>query len=309
MASIEQIHACIDRVRDPGVASDIEVVWKSHEDWPAPLSTDQRTPLRSTSPLHISVLDSSFNPPTLAHLALALSSRPLPLHQVASGAQQDASYEVHLLLLSVTNVEKSLKPGDPSFPERVKMMIELAHEMELHTNHPSSGNVAVAVIDEATFVGKSAKLLRYLKVHHTPQLGQRSPLLTFLIGTDTITRFFSPRYYTSAEAMNTSIRRFFLTPATAKDGEEGDGSQIACARRSSNLSDEEEEELLQSPEVRPYVEAGGVRMMDIPSDQAAMSSTLVREGIRNPQDKATSWEKMCARPVTEYIKVHHLYCK
>ncbi|KAG9015163.1 hypothetical protein FRB94_004282 [Tulasnella sp. JGI-2019a] len=263
----------------------------------------------SSSDLHISVLDSSFNPPTLAHLALALSPPPPPLslHPINTGIQLPQVYDAHLLLLSVTNADKSLKVGDPSFPERVEMIIALAEEMKTQgTHHVSSGNVAVAVIDEATFVGKSAKLLRYLRDHRMPHLGDRTHRLTFVLGTDTITRFFSSHYYQSEEVMKASIRKFFLAPQEAQLGEEGDGSQIACARRGSNLSNEEETKFLQSPGVIPYVEMGGVRMMDIPPE-AAMSSTLVREGIRDPQRSGIDWEKMCAPQVAQYIKVHGLY--
>ena len=77
--------------------STLELVHTSHLRWPLPT-----TPGPHLAPtLHISVLDSSFNPPTNAHAALARA----PLD--ALGEQPDAT----LLLLSVTNADKAPKPG------------------------------------------------------------------------------------------------------------------------------------------------------------------------------------------------------
>lgn len=268
-----------------------------------------QTPLRNSSALRINVLDSSFNPPTLAHLALALSHVPKSTNSQNAEAQSSTlNYDAHLLLLSVTNADKSLKAGDARFAERVEMMILMTKAMQVQEeDRPSARNLAVAVINEPTFVGKSTKLLQYLNGPSKNVGEPRTLRLTFILGTDTITRFFAPRFYPSKPAMEASLRRFFLSPDDASAGE-GEGSQIACARRAGALLEEEESALLQSDEVRPYVEAGGVAMMDIAPEEAAMSSTRVREVIRRTHEGyRDDWETMCLPEVAEYIKTHHLY--
>ena len=120
-------------------------------------------------PLKISVLDSSFNPPTLAHFALANSY--LPISTQGQEGTQNSAYDARLLLLSVRNVDKALKPGDATYEQRLEMMMLLAEELEAvaanitNTNTNNFGNdtsglrnVAVGIIDEPTFVKKSSTL-------------------------------------------------------------------------------------------------------------------------------------------------------
>jgi len=183
------------------------------------------------------------------------------------------------------------------------MMILMAKDMQ--EAQLSTANVAVAIIDEPTFVGKSRKLLRYLG--SLPELKHPHatviPQLTFVLGTDTITRFFSTRFYSSKEAMDRSLRQFFLSPQE-KNVEKGDGSQIACARRASSLSKAEEDALLLSEGVRPYVQTGSIRMMGISSDEALLRSTHVRETRQKGED---TWKTMCRPEIVNYIEQHNLF--
>ncbi|KAJ6520887.1 hypothetical protein DFH09DRAFT_225203 [Mycena vulgaris] len=144
--------------------SPLELVYVPHDKWP-------RT--TSAQPLQISVLDSSFNPPTLAHLALA------------NAAESNA----HLYLLSVRNADKSLKSTDASHLQRLEMMLLLAHPHR----------AAVAIIDEPTFAGK-ARVLRAA----FPGAG-----VTFLLGFDTLERVLAPRYYGGEEPMAAALDAFF----------------------------------------------------------------------------------------------------
>ena len=123
------------------------------------------------------------------------------------------------------------------------------------------GNVAVAIIDEPTFVRKSAVLRECLRhrvasLFHAPapasvsasssSLSQTSGnlhmksaenanapevRLTFLMGFDTLERFLAPRYYGSGtlESMHTALDSFFSQPP------EGDGSKVVCAGRGSSV--------------------------------------------------------------------------
>ncbi|KAF8604720.1 hypothetical protein BDV93DRAFT_522410 [Ceratobasidium sp. AG-I] len=247
----------VDRVTSG--SSRFEIVHTTHTTWPLPSGTRAGDGL-----LEVSVLDSSFNPPTLAHAALASLGH-------ASSAR--------LLLLSIRNSDKTLKPGDASPAQRLEMMVLLANE--LVTN--GGGPVAVGTIDEPTFVGKSTVVLEHLASSHPTQ-----PLrLTFLMGWDTLIRVFAPRYYPSLSSMHSVFQHFF--------GPEG--SRILCARRpSSSSSEKEEKEYLESPEVSPYIAEGKVKMVDLEKGMGGVSSTEVRGGGEG-----------CSEAVVGYMRERGLY--
>ncbi|RPD59602.1 Nucleotidylyl transferase [Lentinus tigrinus ALCF2SS1-6] len=313
--------------------SSVEMIHTSHPRWPLPPGRAHLLPT-----IQISVLDSSFNPPTLAHLALASILRPSPLSPGSSADIPIAAhpstvdFDARLLLLSVRNADKQLKPGDATYEQRMEMMVLLTQDLartpsrDLHTAHTTplesiahESNVAVAIIDEPTFVGKSALLLDFLHkrisdlysgdgIIPAPQsLSPRdststqppSPKLTFLMGTDTIVRFFAARYYASEGAMQTALHRF-LSPA------END-SRIICARRvSRGVSREEEEKAeTQLPDfVRDVAPADHIAFVDIGEKECAYSSSEVREKIAKGDE---SWRTMVTPRVAAYVEEHRLY--
>ena len=164
---------------------------------PGPITTTV-----SDSGLPVAVLDLSFNPPTLAHRALAL----LPVASSLTDAL--------LLLLSVRTADKVPRPGDASPVQRVEMMLRLAHEV----------NAAVGLVDAPAFVHKAEIL------HVALPAGAQ---LTFIQGIDTLERFLAPRHYGdgSIMAMHAALRRFFAP--------DGDNSRIICTRRVAELADQD----------------------------------------------------------------------
>jgi nicotinamide-nucleotide adenylyltransferase len=126
------------------------LVYTSHDRWPLP---PKRTLPRT--PLHISVLDSSFNPPTLAHLALASAANPF---------SPGSDYDAKLLLLSVRNADKVIQEGDATLSQRVEMMSLLATRIHGNSLDPPP-NVAVGLVNEPTFIAKSSALRRFLDDH------------------------------------------------------------------------------------------------------------------------------------------------
>ncbi|KAG6373400.1 hypothetical protein JVT61DRAFT_6549 [Boletus reticuloceps] len=201
--------------------SPVELVYAAHEQWPFRPGHAVHT----RPSLHISVLDASFNPPTLAHLALANSFPPLSHQRSLAPSAPAESYDARMLLLSVRNADKVLKPGDATFVQRLEMMRLLSHDMRsIETSESSGGfpqisdNVAIAIVDEPTFVGKSTVLLHFLKkrlaavvessnspnstsIKRDASYPFPSPKLTFFLGFDTLIRLFSPRYYPSEQVM------------------------------------------------------------------------------------------------------------
>lgn len=295
--------------------SAVELVYASHDQWPLP-----RVPL-SAPRLNISVLDASFNPPTLAHLALA--NTPFPPCFRASPSVHEA-FHAKLLLLSVRNADKSLKPSDATYAQRLDMMVSLTKESlvgsDLSSNNypssedgippPGAPNIAVGIIDEPTFVGKSHSLLDFLHARLQSLAGPGTvgaracltpqPKLTFLVGIDTLERLFAPRYYDSEKAMHQSLQTFFAS--------DEDHSRIICGRRvTPGLRESGSEREARIVTVtKDYIRASRVALVDLDEHVRSLSSSEVR--AKRGEDEGT-WTAMVTSGVAEYIQQHGLYKK
>ena len=227
----------------------VEIIHKPYPDWPYPrhLPHSARALTGSStatgvSTFRVAVFDSSFNPPTLAHRALAL------LPAAAS------SSEARLLLLSVRNADKVPRTGDASLEQRVQMMMRLAREV----------NAAVGLVDAPAFVHKAERLRTVL-----PARAQ----LAFIQGIDTLERFFAPRYYGdgSLEIMHAALRRFFAP--------DGDDARVICARRTIEHADSQGESAILEA-ARAWMQADCITIVDIDNDLQAFSSSEVRAKVR-----------------------------
>lgn len=227
----------------------VEFIHKPHIGWPHP-RPNPHSPPSPNSPLAtaavsnfpVAVLDSSFNPPTLAHRALAL----LP--------ETSSPTDTRLLLLSIRNADKFPHPGDASPVQRVEMMVRLAREV----------NAAVGLVDAPAFVHK-AELLRAA----LPAGAE----LTFVQGIDTLERFLAPRYYGdgSTTAMHAALRRFFAP--------DGDNSRVICTRRAMELADPQGESAIFEA-AREWVQADRINIVDIDNELQTFSSSEVRAKVR-----------------------------
>ncbi|KAF8217855.1 hypothetical protein K438DRAFT_1795755 [Mycena galopus ATCC 62051] len=264
--------------------SPIELIYAPHPKWPLPRS-QSALPQRS---LQISVLDSSFNPPTLAHLALANAPRP------SSGDGAGGEYDAKIYLLSVRNADKTLKPTDASYIQRLEMMLLLAKDS---APDPEAHQIAIGIVDEPTFVGKASKLLAFLEQRLS---GLPRPELTFLLGLDTLERVLAPRYYgaspTDPDAetkMFASLHNFFSP--------EHDNARIVCARRASSSSSEAATLKLGER----FVSDERIILIDIGEAEQSYSSTAVRDALGRLDD--VSWRALVSPRVREYISKAKLY--
>ena len=296
------ISYALERLRDRESPNKcpVEVIYAPQPEWPL------RSIAEHPKCLRLSVLDSSFNPPTLAHVAL---SRLGPPNKTGSVVSPSNSYDAYLLLLSVTNADKVLKPGDVGLEQRLEMMQLLAEGLQSPEVDHSAGNIAVAAVDEPTFVGKAHQLRKFLltKLINTIKrptvdvergdsaIPVPSLELHFILGFDTAIRMFSPRFYTSQDAMLSSLKTFF-DPM-------GNNCVVVCARRSLKDGasredrDTEEREFEERTEVKGYIESGRVVLVDIPEDLQAISSTKVRKG---------EWD-LVPPSIRDYIEKEKLY--
>ena len=247
--STDLITAALSRLK--AGTSRVELVHKPYTGWPHPrpsphsLTGSAESPLAtgvSPYPGRVAVLDSSFNPPTLAHRALA------SLPSAASPT------EARLLLLSVRNADKTPRPGDASPVQRVEMMVLLAREI----------GAAVGLIDAPAFVQK-ANLLRAA----LPAEAQ----LIFVQGIDTLQRFLEPRYYGdgSTQAMHAALRRFF--------DPDGENSRVICARRAIELGKPCcESAILET--AQEWLKADRIKIVDMDHGLQNLSSSEVRAKVR-----------------------------
>ncbi|EPQ52680.1 Nucleotidylyl transferase [Gloeophyllum trabeum ATCC 11539] len=277
--------AALQRVKEG--LTPVELIYVSNLEWPF------RAGRTSSNILRISVLDSSFNPPTLAHLALLDAAAP----------DEGEEYDAKLLLLSVRNADKVLKPSDATYGQRLDMMTLLAQEVDAN-RPPSNRNVAVAIIDEPVFVRKSTILRSFLDKHLSP-LDDSSPpkilqvSLVFLMGLDTVTRLLTPSYY--SEPMLPTLRRF-LSPQPDEDG-----SRVVCATRSMSslgISTTDEDVKAKLELGKEFLESGRIAMIDLPEGMERLSSSEVRHKIAQGDN---TWEEMVALPVATYIRENELY--
>lgn len=166
-------------------------------------------------------------------------------------------------------------------------------------------NIAVAAIDEPTFVGKSRKLRKAIsqQLSNSNSEGDTHFNLYFLLGWDTVIRLFQPRFYhDSPTEMAKALSGFF---GSINEGD--DESLVVCARRPSSGTDEEEL-FLQSEGVRPFYEAGKVTMIDLPVEVRTISSTEVRTVMSaSGEDVNEELQRLTPRRVSEYVLERRLY--
>jgi nicotinamide-nucleotide adenylyltransferase len=195
-------------------------------------------------------MDSSWNPPSKAHYAITTHSF--------------TSYDAHLLLFSSVNVDK--KPHE-LIKERTDMMQLVAQRMQ---DDYKQANVAVASLAAATFAEKAPIILDHLASSDI------KPTLVFFIGFDTVTRLFMKKYYHDSEQEMQRIMTDFF---------ERDGCEVVCARRAvsqvaqKDVADQEEEELVRRPFVKPLVESGKLSFASIDGTDG-ISSTKIRNLLK-----------------------------
>ncbi|WVQ96193.1 hypothetical protein IAU59_003296 [Kwoniella sp. CBS 9459] len=301
--------------------------------------------------VHIAVLDSSFNPPTLAHQAIAFSSFPpptptsttkpstLPSEGLSQAETQDgpSDYNARLLLFSARNVEKTLKSTDATPEQRVEMMSILS---SIRQQTSPDESVGVGLINEPTFVGKAAIIrsflasLPYLKGKGKGKDGKADEDgemevevdISFLVGTDTLVRFFDPRFYPPGE-MGSKIEEYFASYRTtptqssesavegengntgghAKSASRGSGAYLVSARRGHDPTDRAlEEEILNREGISRWTQAGKVRLLGTGHEGwEEISSTRVREAVQS--DNWELVEELVGKETEEYIRKEGFY--
>ncbi|KAJ9160743.1 Nicotinamide mononucleotide adenylyltransferase [Coniochaeta hoffmannii] len=154
-------------------------------------------------PSRLVVLDSSFNPPSAAHLRMAREAVLAEVEREGSGGKKGGGGVRLLLLLAVKNADKAAKPA--GFEQRLAMMWAFARDVRRTLEEGEEGDartgvaIDVALTTHPFFHAKSAAIAKDGFYKGTEVGGQRGggeeTEQVILAGYDTLIRIFDPKYY------------------------------------------------------------------------------------------------------------------
>ncbi|KAI5969643.1 hypothetical protein CANMA_001306 [Candida margitis] len=239
----------------------------------------------TTSTQRVCVLDSSFNPPHLAHYAIIEES----LKSNYDGIP--INNKVLLLLLSVQNADK-VHPQPESFDQRLEMIHLMANHIA--ANFPIT--VAIGLTKQAMFVNKSLSILDYLDAQQ--QTIKPGFKLTFLIGFDTLIRILNPKYYLP-DKLSISLEHFMKM------------TDLVCLTRHSETVTINQQSVyvkeisLGKHEEIPSHWSNNIFLLRNMNDKVAtFSSSGIRQEILSGNP---GWEKQVLPEVAKYIIDKNLY--
>lgn len=277
-------------------------------------------------PARLVVLDSSFNPPSAAHLRMAADA---VLAELKSDQSTGAGRVRLLLLLAVKNADKAPKPA--AFEQRLAMMWAFARDVRRTLEEEVEGGkeemgssrdgvpIDVALSTHPYFHEKSAAIAEsgFYKPSGDEEGGKevKEPQQVILAGYDTLIRIFNPKYYglpgeasEASSAGETPMRRaldpFFRRArlrVTMRTDSEWGGREEQMSYVEKLLHGDELERLGGSKEW-----AGRIEIVDGRREgEEVVSSTLAREAA-----KAQDWgrlQRLVPPEVKKWVEREKLY--
>ncbi|OIW22944.1 hypothetical protein CONLIGDRAFT_637880 [Coniochaeta ligniaria NRRL 30616] len=272
------------------------------------LANPAPSPPQGAPPARLVVLDSSFNPPSAAHLRMAADA---VLAELRSDRTREAGRVRLLLLLAVKNADKAAKPA--AFEQRLAMMWAFAKDVR-RTLEESGGQedttsndgvaIDVALSTQPFFHEKSAAIAEseFYKPSGQEEGGKahdqvKEPEQVILAGYDTLIRIFNPKYYGSpseaseaSSAGETPIHKaldpFFKRArlrVTMRTDDEWGGKDEQTAYVEKLFHGDELEKIGGSKEWAKRIEIIDSRK----EGEAVVSSTLARDAA-----KAQDWSRL-----------------
>ncbi|KAI8908081.1 hypothetical protein BC831DRAFT_555226 [Entophlyctis helioformis] len=147
--------------------------------------------LQRSTAADLLVLDSSFNPPTLAHASLLSASRRLVPPSTPA-----------LLLFATHNMDKGAGAGTPLL-DRLDLMAALADDLSDGIADVAHDRPLVALTDQGRFTDKLRVIQSLLAAPRSGEgeLSEASGVparVHFIVGLDTLVRVFNPKYYSTS---------------------------------------------------------------------------------------------------------------
>ena len=285
------------------ILPDLESALHSFTSSPSKFRVVRSVNASSTQPRTLYILDSSFNPPSIAHLTLAASA--LKDHAPA----EKSPYRL-LLLFSTHNADKA--PSPASFVQRIALMTVFAEDLSRHLRskqwsqdaHVADMSIDIGLTKEPYYSDKSAAIK-----DTKPPSYSSSPIHVHLVGYDTLIRFCNPKYYPKHDPPLSALKPFFDA-----------GHKLRVTQRPTDPSDasssefgtvEEQQKYLHrlrdgDEEDAGFVPAWGKNIdMTQPEDGVGVSSTRVRNAAKDGKWDEVS--ELCTEGVAAWIKDQALY--
>jgi nicotinamide-nucleotide adenylyltransferase len=282
---------------------DLEAALHSFTSSPSKFRVVRTVNATNTQPRTLYILDSSFNPPSIAHLTLATSA-------LTQHAPSEAAPCRLLLLFSTYNADKA--PSPASFVQRVALMTVFAEDVSRHLKSQQSTqqqdiagiSIDIGLTKEPYYSDKSAAIRET-----TPPFYSSDPIHVHLVGYDTLIRFCNPKYYPKYDPPLSALRPFFDA-----------GHKLRVTQRPADPSDEssnefgtveEQERYLQrlrdgEEEKNGFVPAWG-NNIDMAKAEAGVgiSSTRVRNAAKDGEWDTVN--ELCTNGVAAWLKDQSLY--
>lgn len=259
------------------------------------LPTDARQPTGpSDSPKTLFILDSSFNPPSIAHQYLATSAL-----STSSVSQHPGAHRL-LLLFATMNAEKA--PSPASFEQRLTLMtifaIDLLRNLQSlprdSAKHPVPP-IDIGVTSLPYYTDKSSAIAQSAWYPD-------APTHIHLIGYDTLTRFFAPKFYKAFHPPLSALAPYF----------EAGHRLRAYLRPDADYGAEEDQRAFVQRLAEGGLETAGAErawaeQVEVcpPNERVGVSSTRIRKAA-----KAGQWEEvgqLCTEGVAEWVREAGLY--
>jgi nicotinamide-nucleotide adenylyltransferase len=266
----------------------------------------------STPSKTLYILDSSFNPPSIAHLALATSAIQHP-------AATDVQPFRLLLLFSTHNADKA--PSPASFVQRLALMTIFAEDLSRALESGTSSktlssdvgvdelahiSIDIGLTKEPYYTDKSTAIVK-----SSPPAYPSNPIHVHLVGYDTLTRFCNPKYYTNHQPPLSALSPFF-----------GPGHRLRVTQRPFDPNDASSREFGTVEEQASYLaslregrlekegfERSWAEQIDmVPAAKGVgVSSTRVRRAAKERDWGLVS--RLCTEGVAEWVKSQGLYAE
>lgn len=252
-------------------------------------------PSYDESPKTIFILDSSFNPPSIAHRYMAQSA----LRRTSS----DQFPKPHRLLLLFATMNADKAPSAASFDQRLTLMCifakDLISSLQSHADIFSVVPVDIGVTTVPYYTDKSAAI-----ESEGSEFYPAKPKHIHLVGFDTLTRFFAAKYYQKFNPPFSALNPYFdaghrLRVSMRPDDDYGDSDY-----QKNFLNGIEGGKLEAEGAKREWV-----KQIDLvePNPEGGVSSTKIRKAA-----KRGDWEELSQLTtpnVTAWVRSEGLYAE
>lgn len=255
---------------------------------------DPSAATKDDSPKTLFILDSSFNPPSIAHRTLAMSA----LHK----SNSDKFSRPHRLLLLFATMNADKAPSAASFDQRLTLMSVFASDLIRSLRENSGGDHSVVPVDIGVttvpyYTDKSAAIEAEGKEWYPDR-----PKHIHLVGYDTLTRFFAAKYYQKFDPPFSALNPYFDAGHRLRATLRPDEDYGSVDDQRAFVKKLEDGEMEKDGGKREWA-----KQVDLvpPNPKAGVSSTRIRKAAKS--DDWDELKQLCTEGVAEWVRSEGLY--